>query len=338
MSLAQPDVANLQLSDYLSLTASVVVTYDFLLLLGREVDLVWKRSWTLMSSLYVVVRYLGLALAMIDSFCKLHIPRSMIPGFHNVQGGGVVNMSSETCLWTLQLLNWGNYLFIIAMEGIMILRIYAMYGQSRLILGVLLVLFLSVMALALAIGIRYYGPHSGLIIAQFNVLNTNFCLDALGADPMFFVYASIPSVFFDALLVVLAITRLVKHTIQMNEATGRWRMNQCMKMIVRDSVLYFVLNLAYRVLNLIPLANIPAVCTSLAELFCAIEPYVLAPRLVINFREYNKGSHGLVASSDFIGPIITSPSVRALEYELGPLSPASPDSKFDVERNVSGES
>ncbi|KAG0699970.1 hypothetical protein DFH29DRAFT_934295 [Suillus ampliporus] len=302
MSLAQAALASLQVSDYLSLTASVVVTYDFLLLLGRE-----KRSWTLMSSLYVVVRYLGLALAM-SVFLLLR--------------GGVVNMSSETCvcLWTLQLLNWGNYVFIIAMEGIMILRIYAMYSQSRLILGVLLVLFLSVMALALVIGIRYYGPHSGLIITQFNVFNTNFCLDALGTNPMFFVYASIPSILFDALLVVLAITRLVKHTIEMNQATGRWRINQCMKMIVRDSVLYFVLNLAYKVLNLIPLANIPAVCTSLAELFCAIEPYILAPRLVINFREYNTCSRGLVMSSDFEGPLLTSPSVRA-EYELGPVSP-----------------
>jgi hypothetical protein len=27
----------------------------------------------------------------------------------------------------------------------------------------------------------------------------------------------------------------------MNEAIGRWRLNQCMKIIVRDSVLYFIL-------------------------------------------------------------------------------------------------
>ncbi|KAG2126597.1 hypothetical protein DEU56DRAFT_915984 [Suillus clintonianus] len=329
MSLAQPALASLQVSDYLSLTASVVVTYDFLLLLGREVELVWKRPWSLMSSLYVVVRYLGLALAIIDSFW-----------------GGVVNMTSETCyiierwplhyvylgLWTLQLLNWGNFVFMIAMEGIMVLRIYAMYSQSKLILGVLLVLFLSVMALTLAIGIKYYGPHSGLILTQFSALNTNFCLDALGTDPMFFVYASIPSVLFDALLVVLATTRLVKHTIEMNQATGGWRINHSMKMIVRDSVLYFVLNLAYKVLNLIPLANIPVVCTSLAELFCAIEPYVLAPRLVINFREYNICTRGLMTSSDFMGPLLASNVVRT-EYELSPMSPG-PDSKFDIERDA----
>ncbi|OAX33166.1 hypothetical protein K503DRAFT_548960 [Rhizopogon vinicolor AM-OR11-026] len=58
------DIASLQVSDYLSLTAAVVVTYDFLLLIGCEVELVWKRPWSLMSTLYVVVRYLGLALAM----------------------------------------------------------------------------------------------------------------------------------------------------------------------------------------------------------------------------------------------------------------------------------
>jgi hypothetical protein len=139
----------------------------------------------------------------------------------------------------------------------MILRIYAMYGQSRLILGILLVLFVSIKALTLVIGIRYYGPHSGLtsaycpacrfvadhrkVVTQYNLLNTEFCLDALGPSPMFFIYASIPSAIFDALLVALATTRLVKHTIEMNEATGRTRLNQCMKIIVRDSVIYFVL-------------------------------------------------------------------------------------------------
>jgi len=139
----------------------------------------------------------------------------------------------------------------------MILRIYAMYSQSRLILGILLVLFLSIVVLALVVGIKYYGPNSGLIsayefacqfpthsgniVTRFYLLNTDFCLDALGPSPMFFVYGSIPSAFFDALLIILAITCLVKHTIKMNQATGGWRINQCMKMIVCDSILYFIL-------------------------------------------------------------------------------------------------
>lgn len=141
--------------------------------------------------------------------------------------------------------------------GIMIMRIYAMYGQSRLMLGVLLVLFVAVMTLQLVIGIKYYGPHSGLtsaydfacqspadsggVVTQFHLLNTYFCLDALGPSPMFFIYACIPSAIFDALLVALATIRLVKHSIEMNEAIGRWRLNHCMKIIVRDSVLYFIL-------------------------------------------------------------------------------------------------
>ncbi|OAX33167.1 hypothetical protein K503DRAFT_548964 [Rhizopogon vinicolor AM-OR11-026] len=204
------------------------------------------------------------------------------------------------------------------MEGIMILRIYAMYGQSRLILGILLVLFVSIMALMLVIGIRYYGPHSGLTITQYNLLNTEFCLETLGPSPMFYIYASIPSAIFDALLVALATTRLVKHTIEMNEATGKTRLNQCMKIIVRDSVIYFVLNLAYKILNVIPLENISAVCKSLAELFCAIEPYVLAPRFVINFRRYNTCRHGLMTGSDLMGLPLTSVPP---EYELGPMSP-----------------
>lgn len=67
------------------------------------------------------------------------------------------------------------------------------------------------------------------------------------------------------------------------------------------------------------------VCKSLAELFCAIEPFVLAPRLVLNFRRYNTCRHGLM--TDFMGPLLTS-----MEYELGPVEPG-PDSKIDIERS-----
>jgi hypothetical protein len=74
------------------------------------------------------------------------------------------------------------------------------------------------------------------------------------------------------------------------------------------------------------------VCKSLAELFCAIEPYVLAPRFVINFRRYNTCRRGLMTDNDFMGPLL---SLVPLEYELGPISPAT-DPKVGIERSGRG--
>lgn len=62
-------------------------------------------------------------------------------------------------------------------------------------------------------------------------------------------------------------------------------------------------------------------------MFCAIEPFVLAPRLVLNFRRYNTCRRGLM--TDFMGPLLTS---MTMEYELGPVGPG-PDSKIDIERS-----
>jgi len=41
------------------------MSYDYLILLEKEVKYVWKRQWSMMSGLYLVVRYLGLFIALI---------------------------------------------------------------------------------------------------------------------------------------------------------------------------------------------------------------------------------------------------------------------------------
>ncbi|KAG2351967.1 hypothetical protein BDR07DRAFT_1440338 [Suillus spraguei] len=38
----------------------IVVTYDWVLTFGQEVELVWRQRWSLMTVLYLAVRYLGI--------------------------------------------------------------------------------------------------------------------------------------------------------------------------------------------------------------------------------------------------------------------------------------
>ncbi|KAG2360372.1 hypothetical protein BDR07DRAFT_1462035 [Suillus spraguei] len=48
---------------YFVVIAFVGVKYDWVLTFGQEVELVWRQRWSLMSVLYLGVRYLGIVCA-----------------------------------------------------------------------------------------------------------------------------------------------------------------------------------------------------------------------------------------------------------------------------------
>lgn len=58
-------VVGLRWNDNISVVTITLITYDYILLLEKEIKYVWKRPWTPMSCLYLVVRYLGLVLALL---------------------------------------------------------------------------------------------------------------------------------------------------------------------------------------------------------------------------------------------------------------------------------
>lgn len=49
-----------RISSYFLVASSAVVVYDWVLTLGQEVELVWEQRCTLMTVLYICVRYIGI--------------------------------------------------------------------------------------------------------------------------------------------------------------------------------------------------------------------------------------------------------------------------------------
>ncbi|KAF8548208.1 hypothetical protein OG21DRAFT_1489594 [Imleria badia] len=54
----------LRMNDYASVVVITAVIYDYFLTFSRELEYVWHRPWTWVSTLFVMVRYLGLSWAM----------------------------------------------------------------------------------------------------------------------------------------------------------------------------------------------------------------------------------------------------------------------------------
>ncbi|KAG2353985.1 hypothetical protein BDR07DRAFT_1431178 [Suillus spraguei] len=52
-----------------SVAVIALISYEYILQFDKEVTFVWQRQWSAMSCLYLVVRYLGIILAMNSSIC-----------------------------------------------------------------------------------------------------------------------------------------------------------------------------------------------------------------------------------------------------------------------------
>ncbi|KAG1812798.1 uncharacterized protein BJ212DRAFT_432703 [Suillus subaureus] len=240
-----------------------LMSYEYLLLLDKEVKYVWERPWSIMSLLYLVVRYFGLFLALLCG-----------------SWGGLLYMPESVSYGLLVLIEWGFSVYFCFAEAILIWRLYALCNQSKLLLYVLVGLFLPIVALSIGTDIYLYSRSNVFSVKEIITPHAKYCTLSYNIGPMPAIYTSIPIVCYDVLLVILAVAILVKHLKERRDF--RMRANTYMVMIVRYHIMYFALNLTNQILLVILWAHIPTSAMSLSELFNDTAPFILAPRLIIS--------------------------------------------------------
>lgn len=115
-------------TSYVVAAFSFAVIYDWVLTFGREIELVWRQHWSLMTVLYFSVRYAGILHAIINIQLSL--------SSNSVTDSG--------CHMMFDVLSWMNVAVTAILGVIMIVRLHAMYQQSRKVLISLGVIFLAV--------------------------------------------------------------------------------------------------------------------------------------------------------------------------------------------------
>ncbi|KAG1797248.1 hypothetical protein EV424DRAFT_503685 [Suillus variegatus] len=108
--------------------AGIVVVYDWVLTLGQEIELIWRQRWSLMTMLYLIIRYIGILYSVVN---LLQTMRSV----------SLTDAVSATMYYATD----GTIVALTAMLGvIMIARLHAMYQGSRTMLIFLVIIFLAV--------------------------------------------------------------------------------------------------------------------------------------------------------------------------------------------------
>ncbi|KAG1808811.1 hypothetical protein EV424DRAFT_192189 [Suillus variegatus] len=289
----QEIIVGLLWNNYLSVALITLVSYEYLLLLDKEVRYVWKRPWSLMSCLYLIVRYFGLFLALLCGFW-----------------GGLLYISESVSYDLVVLIEWGFSVYFWFAEAILIWRLYAICDQSKLLLYVLVGLFLPIVALSIGTDIYLYSRRMKEIITP----NAKYCTLSFNIGPMPAIYTSIPIVCYDILLVVLAAAILVRH---LKERRGiQPRANSYMILIVRYHILYFALNLTNQILLVILWAHIPTPAMCISEFFNDTAPFILAPRLIISIWDTHAHDDCVEVSTTFEDCVCWTSPLRFEQHEM----------------------
>ncbi|KAF8126719.1 hypothetical protein EV363DRAFT_1347193 [Boletus edulis] len=300
------------LNDYLSLAVVTAVGYDYILNFSREIEYVWRKPWTWVSTIFVVLRYIGLCwimtVALTDS--------TFVPG------------PPEACTVLYLVFIWGFVVFLSATDLVMILRVYAMWNRSRLILYTLLFIYVLQNISSVILDGVYNNPDTHDSVTVARIVNFSFCINKPVNVPLgLSLSILIPRLFLATTLMSLAVLQTLKQSVEMYRATQQWQPNRYMQKLVKDGILYFIVNVLFQVNDVLiygtPLRNTSIILNT----FIYTAFYTLIPRFIINIRElYDRDIHGRfhidtgfgVQSWSNAGPDATVSAMVFVEGNQGP--------------------
>ncbi|KAG1761508.1 hypothetical protein EDD22DRAFT_970527 [Suillus occidentalis] len=273
-------------SNIVAVVAGVVVVYDWAVTIGHEIELIWRQRWSLMTVLYLVIRYVG-------------IPYSVIGVLATMPFVSLTDTVSSILYYT----NCGTYVVLSAMLGvIMIARLHAMYQRSRTMLIFLAIIFLAfnIACLVLAaIGLKH-------VVAEEVILSgMHICgFDYEGDAQLLFSMVWVLNTVWEVIALCLSVWIAVKHfrdLRRLGPSTGTI-IGDCFRVLIKSHVLYFAsfagvscLQLAF----LFPELSVDSIGSLILDggfqILSVVQMFVLGPRLILSVREYHAK---LVANSD----------------------------------------
>ncbi|KAG1813071.1 hypothetical protein DFJ58DRAFT_740119 [Suillus subalutaceus] len=316
-----PSINSYRIASYFIVAASAGVMYDWTLTFGREVELIWRQNWSLMTGLYLSSRYLGIiytvigllvyvpTISLTDAVSILHRCWSFPSNQLHYHVGFGWSMWSSEADYELDLP--GHIVYVISnsiitvvnaiLGVIMIARLHAMYQRRKML--VFLSVILLVVTIANVVAITIITMH--MSEEELVLSGTYQCSVDLGdnTDLSYFMYWTFITAW-EVLALCLAIWIAVKHFRELQRPSTGWIVRDCFTALTKSHLVYFVSFVAVSCFNFGYLS--PAISAEpfslenqiypgLTQIFLLVQLFVLGPRLILSVREYHAKS---VANSD----------------------------------------
>ncbi|KAG2337764.1 hypothetical protein BDR05DRAFT_743588 [Suillus weaverae] len=209
---------------YFIVAASVGVIHDSVLTFAQEVELVWRQRWSLMTVLYLSLRYIGIIYAVISILICL-------PTFP----------TTDTVSYIMYFaLSWISVVVPAMLGVIMIARLHAMYQRSRNVLIFLVIIFL-VVNISGAVITPMFLRHISL--EEVILSGTYQCTVELEGDDVLLaaMYLMLLTIW-EILVLCLTVWIAVKHFRELRRlSAGRSPIiRDCFAVLMKSHIVYFV--------------------------------------------------------------------------------------------------
>ncbi|RDB17476.1 hypothetical protein Hypma_001601 [Hypsizygus marmoreus] len=286
--LSAPELAgiagHLMAAKMFSLAACVMLLYDIFITMADEVEQIWSRSFTPMTVLWFLNRYLS-PLGYIVIITSFHQP-----------------WSKEVCNRYVLYPEALKVVTSFTIGVIFILRLFAIYSRSKSIAA------LGCLALAAELGIKIWSFTDGTSLdLPPGIVG---CI-LVGRNPNRFVFTWVAELAFDSIMFFTTLYRVV-HYNRIRHGSAR----NLLDLILRDGVVYFgvifVANLLTVLMFLLAPADIKAINASFSTLITSL----MVSRLILNLR-------GAVDHSIYVESVHEMYGTSFIPYQGEPESPNS---------------
>ncbi|EMD37779.1 hypothetical protein CERSUDRAFT_83551 [Gelatoporia subvermispora B] len=271
LNLLVTEVRDIRLSRYAAFVCATIVIYDYLICVEQEVDLVWRKQWSIIKVVFLWHRYLGL-FAVIFQVAVLTLS----------------DVSDSFCGFWFRWETWGYSLLIFTSEMVLLLWIYVVFNKNRYLLVALSLLFLAEVAAVIAILAKSFINFH----AQAHLIpGIPFCLAT--HEPTTFKLLWVPILGYDSILLVLFLYKGIEsHIITYhNRLAPTTLLDMIYKHSLTNFLAIFASYLACAAIWLVPNSGLDEIpvpfALSLSLTNCT--------RLLLNIRQaYYNGTDGVV--------------------------------------------
>ncbi|EJD00468.1 uncharacterized protein FOMMEDRAFT_169913 [Fomitiporia mediterranea MF3/22] len=261
---------------------SALLVYDvFFVTFYKEVLLIWPSRWNFVKILFFLNRYLP----FVDTFLSLHL----LTGKSTDRG----------CLLGFQTVTWLIVIGIIISEMILMVRTYAIWGQNRIILYILIFMSAGVFI-------------PGIIVTQFEVQSFAYvamprgCSQSKPASSIIFV-AFLLLILCETTIVAMTLIRARQHYI------SREIRSPLIKQLYKDGLFYYVYLLTFSIVNVITALAAPPAFANWLTTPQRVVHSLLCTRVLLHIR-----SHNTTPDTELMTTQVDMSFVTPLEYNTQP--------------------
>ncbi|KIK45378.1 hypothetical protein CY34DRAFT_542502 [Suillus luteus UH-Slu-Lm8-n1] len=210
-----------RIGSYFIAAAFAGVMYDWVLTLAQEIELVWRQRWSLITFLYLSVRYLGM----------LYVVITILLTYSQCS-----NNLSDRC----RVSDLTNVVVFPILCVIMIARLHAMYQRSRKLLIFLVIAVLAdniFNGVVTAIGMKYTSIEA-LILSGTYQCTISYAANTPLLDSITWIFAIV----WEVLALCLAGWIAVKHFRELRRHSTGGIVGDCFTVLMKSHIIYFASN------------------------------------------------------------------------------------------------